>query len=59
MLLVLTTSGLGLYDFDKPWWERQVRCPSGSNDSDPVIIPYRDLAPFLNPGPLRDELLKQ
>ncbi len=32
-------------------------CALARNRINPAIIPYRDLAPFMKPGPLKDELL--
>jgi hypothetical protein len=54
---VLGVSGLVLYDLDAPRGVRSYRCPSGAFQIDPVVIPYRELAPLMIPGPLRDELL--
>ena len=59
MLLVLTTSGLALHTFEnRADTEPRFRCVGGQETPNPVVIPYRDLSPFLRPGPLRDELLK-
>lgn len=32
-------------------------CPIKPTPDNPVIVPYRELAPFMTPGPWRDELL--
>ena len=32
-------------------------CPPRRTPDNPVIVPYRELAPFMQPGPWRDELL--
>jgi hypothetical protein len=51
--LYLTPAGLAVVD--KTW--QGLRTFKGISLS-PVILPYRDLEPFLKPGPWRDELLK-
>jgi hypothetical protein len=54
---ILTVTGLALHDF------RQVRaflpfqCPTTPRGREPVVIPYRELAPLMTPGLLKDELL--
>lgn len=62
VLPVLTPSGLALHRFrhvrvsvDEP---DSPECHHGKSDTMPLIIPYRDLEPFMLPGPLKDELLK-
>jgi hypothetical protein len=59
VLPVLTSAGLALHDFLHNWPSMsRLKCLSGRDEDDPVIIPYRELEPFMKPGPLRDELLK-
>ena len=64
VLPVLTPNGLALHGFqynsfyledlsDRPW----LTCPSGARSGDPVVIPYRELEPFMTNGPLKNELL--
>jgi hypothetical protein len=54
--LTLTESGLAVATqfIDTPYRH----CLMGKNSLYPTIIPYRELEPFMKPGPLRDELLK-
>jgi hypothetical protein len=51
-LLYLTFDGLAVQVSTK-------ECPIGRTIDNPVIVPYRQLEPFLRPGPLRDELLSR
>jgi hypothetical protein len=53
MALYLTPAGLAVVD--KKW--QGLRTFNGVT-LNPVILPYRELEPFLKPGPWRDELLK-
>jgi hypothetical protein len=55
--LHLTAAGLAVYDGAfLPGWPK--RCLGKKSSINPVIIPYRELEPFMKPGPWRDELLK-
>jgi hypothetical protein len=54
---VVTPTGLALYRGDVVDAPQNLRCLWGAMNGDPVIIPYRELEPFMTPGPLRDELL--
>jgi hypothetical protein len=56
-LPVLTMSGLALHDFVAAPLMYPRRCPSGAVGTEPVVIPYKELAALMTPGPLRDELL--
>jgi hypothetical protein len=56
MLIVLTHAGLALHTYRQ--YTDQPVCAAGYAAPDPVIVPYRELAPFFRPGPLRDELLR-
>lgn len=55
--LYLTTKGLAVHTsgFNSHMARHCLRQESAVI---PVIIPYRDLEPFMRPGPWRDELLK-
>jgi hypothetical protein len=53
MAFYLTPAGLAVVD--KTW--QGLRTFNGVS-LNPVILPYRELEPFLKPGPWRDELLK-
>ena len=55
--LHLTGAGLAVYDSAfLPGWPKH--CLDNKSLINPVVIPYRDLEPFMKPGPWRDELLK-
>jgi hypothetical protein len=55
--LYLTPEGLGVY-YGSFWQDTVRHCLIRKSAINPVIIPYRELEPFMQPGPLRDELLK-
>jgi len=57
VLPMLGVSGLALHDVAAPRHLTSYRCPLGAVGVDPVIIPYRELAPLMTQGPLRNELL--
>jgi hypothetical protein len=50
--LYLTPTGLAV--FGKGWSSRAFN----NITVNPIILPYRELEPFMKPGPWRDELLK-
>jgi hypothetical protein len=57
MALYLTPTGLAV--FDKGWCSStNPDCAFKNVTVNPVILPYRELEPFMKPGPWRDELLK-
>ena len=59
MALYLTPEGLGVFNQD---WKASSpkECAVRTNLTvNPVILSYRDLEPFMKPGPWRDELLNQ
>ena len=57
MALYLTPAGLAVFNQDwKPNWATY--CASHDITVNPIILPYRELEPFMKPGPWRDELLK-
>ena len=55
--LYLTPEGLGIY-YASFWRDIVKHCLIRKSAVNPVIIPYRDLEPFMQPGPWRDELLE-
>jgi hypothetical protein len=56
--LYVTAPGLAVYT--GYLWPRPYReCMVEDTPANPVVIPWRDLEPFLKPGPWRDELLKR
>ncbi len=59
MALYLTPAGLGVFNQD---WKGNSPKECAVRDNltvNPVILTYRDLEPFMKPGPWRDELLNQ
>lgn len=58
IVLYLTVAGLAVHNTS--FWPNasQSYCPLKRSPVNPVIIPYRELLPFMKPGPMRDELLK-
>lgn len=54
----LTSAGLALLEADLRLPAAPIKCASGLPYGDPVVVPYRDLVPFIQRGALRDELLK-
>lgn len=55
--LHLAATGLAVYDSSfLPGWPK--RCLEQKSSINPLIIPYRELEPFMKAGPWRDELLK-
>jgi len=57
LALYLTPSGLAVHN-GHFWPNSAYECMLEKSAVNPVIIPYRDLEPFMKPGPWRDELLK-
>jgi len=56
--LYLTPAGLAV--FNEKWFPRIAKhCAFNDISVNPIILPYRELEPFMKPGPWRDELLKQ
>lgn len=56
--LYLTFKGLAVQvGFDYLDWGSNSACSDARTAINPVIIPYRELEPFMQPGPWRDELL--
>lgn len=57
LVLYLTFSGLAVHT--TTFWPNSDRgqCVLSRSPLNPVIIPYRELEPFVTPGPWRDELL--
>jgi hypothetical protein len=57
LILYLTFSGLAVHT--TTFWPNSDRgqCVLSRSPLNPIIIPYRELEPFMTPGPLRDELL--
>ena len=57
MALYLTPAGLAVFNQDwKP--DLATYCTSHDITVNPIILPYRELEPFMKPGPWRDELLR-
>jgi hypothetical protein len=57
MALYLTPTGLAVFNLD--WIPNLTEyCAFKKITVNPVILPYRELEPFMKPGPWRDELLK-
>ena len=58
IVLYLTVAGLAVHNTS--FWPNasQSYCPLERSPVNPVIIPYRELLPFMKPGPMRDELLR-
>jgi hypothetical protein len=52
-----THAGLAIYA-TSAWPEVFNRCVLTSNAINPIVLPYRDLKPFMATGSLRDELLR-
>jgi len=56
--LYLTPSGVAV--FNRYWNPNSAKfCAFDDITVNPIVIPYRDLEPFMKPGPWRDELLGQ
>ena len=58
IVLYLTFKGLAVHNTE--YWPNASRsyCTLARSPVNPVILPYRELEPFMVPGPWRDELLK-
>jgi hypothetical protein len=58
IVLYLTFKGLAVHNME--YWPNSIRGPCTITRSpvNPVILPYRELEPFMVSGPWRDELLK-
>ncbi len=58
IVLYLTFKGLAVHNTE--YWPNSSRstCTLARNPVNPIILPYRELEPFMVPGPWRDELLK-
>jgi hypothetical protein len=56
LALYLTPSGLAVHN-GRFWPNSAYDCMLEKSAVNPVIIPYRELEPFMKPGPWRDELL--
>jgi hypothetical protein len=58
IVLYLTFKGLAVHNTE--YWPNSSRgtCTIARNPVNPVILPYRELEPFMTPGPWRDELLR-
>jgi hypothetical protein len=58
IVLYLTFRGLAVHNTE--YWPNSSRsyCTLGRSPVNPVVLPYRELEPFMIPGPWRDELLK-
>lgn len=55
--LYLTPGGLAV--FNRHWSPNSAKfCAFYDITVNPIVIPYRELEPFMKPGPLRDELLR-
>ena len=59
MALYLTPAGVAV--FNNYWIPNSAKYCAFYDDItvNPIILPYRELEPFMKPGPWRDELLKQ
>lgn len=55
--LYLTFDGLAIYNTEFQPTADLAFCALRLSAVNPVVIPYRDLEPFMTPGPLKDELL--
>jgi hypothetical protein len=58
IVLYLTFKGLAVHNAE--YWPNSIRgpCTIARNPVNPAILPYRELEPFMMPGPWRDELLR-
>ena len=58
IVLYLTFRGLAVHNTE--YWPNASRsyCTLARSPVNPIILPYRELEPFMVPGPWRDELLK-
>jgi hypothetical protein len=58
IVLYLTFKGLAVHNME--YWPNSSRstCTLTRSPVNPVILPYRELDPFMIPGPWRDELLR-
>ena len=57
MALYLTPAGLAVFNLD--WIPNSTEyCAFKKISVNPIVLPFRELEPFMKPGPWRDELLK-
>ncbi|MPZ29503.1 MAG: hypothetical protein GEV13_00645 [Rhodospirillales bacterium] len=57
MALYLTPTGLAVFNLD--WIPNSTEyCAFKKISVNPIVLPFRELEPFMKPGPWRDELLK-
>ncbi len=57
MALYLTPAGLAVFNLD--WIPNSTEyCAFRKISVNPIVLPFRELEPFMKPGPWRDELLK-
>lgn len=54
----LTSNGLAVHATEY-WAHALIDCALRRSSVGTFVIPYRDLEPFMKPGPMRDELLRQ
>jgi hypothetical protein len=58
MVLYLTDGGLAVHNTEYGFIPARDNCATERSPVNPVILPYRELEPFMMPGAWRDELLK-
>lgn len=56
--MYLKDDGLAMYDYSRLAGVPKICLDAKKSLIGPVVIPYRELEPFMKPGPWRDELLK-
>jgi hypothetical protein len=56
--MYLRDDGLAMYDYSRLVGLPKICLDAEKSLIGPVVIPYRELEPFMKPGPWRDELLK-
>jgi hypothetical protein len=57
-VLYLTDRGLAVHNTEFGFIPARDNCALERSTVSPLILPYRELKPFMSPGPWRDELLR-